>query len=116
MSENRIATLPSGASRARSGRSTSAQSARSSIDERTAAPNPSLRMMFAVCHIGLDRLAAAGQQRVAGVDPAAQLVGLASGAVEQDGHTTITTASIAATTRQHVGDDLRTGHRSSIGC
>ena len=41
--------LPLGASRARSGRSTSAQSARSSIDDRTAAPSPSLRMMFAVC-------------------------------------------------------------------
>ena len=59
MSENRITTLPLGASRARSGRSTSAQSARSSIDDRTAAPNPSLRRMLAVCHICLDRLAAA---------------------------------------------------------
>ena len=67
MSENRITTRPSGVTRARSGRSTSAQSARSSIELRTAAPKPSLRMMFAVLPHRLDRLAAAGQQPIAGI-------------------------------------------------
>ena len=53
MSENMIATLPSGASRARSGRSTSNQSARSSIDVRMAPPKPFSRTRVAVCHIVL---------------------------------------------------------------
>ena len=73
-------------SRARSGRSTSAQSARSSIDDRTAAPNPSLRMMLAVCHIVLTASRPPDSKDVAGIDPAAQLVGLPTGSVELDGH------------------------------
>src|SRR4051794_21867872 len=50
MSENITTNLPSGASRARSGRSTSAQSASSSIEDRMAPPKPWLRTRLAVCH------------------------------------------------------------------
>ena len=64
----------------------------------------------------LDRLAAAGQQHVAGVDPAAQLVGLASGAVELDAQDHDHDGLDRGDDRQHVGGDLRTCHRSSIGC
>ena len=58
---------------------------------------------------GLDRLAASGQQHVAGVDPAAQLVGLAAGAVEQDGHYHDHDGLDRGHTREHVGHNRR-GH------
>ena len=58
-----------------------------------------------------DRLATAGQQRVAGVDAAAQLVGLASGAVELNAHHHDHDGLDRGNGRQHVGGDLRTCHR-----
>ena len=116
MSENRIATLPSGASRARSGRSTSAQSARSSIEERTAAPNPSLRMMFAVCQRFLtasrppesSMLRASTRRRSSSASRRARVSCTQS--------TTSATASRDGDGRKDVSGDLHPGHRSSIGC
>ena len=116
MSENRIATRPLGASRARSGRSTSAQSARSSIEDRTAAPKPSLRRMLAVCQTVLtasrppeSSMFLVSTRLRSSSSSARSRLRCTSEHDERDGlHRGDRT--------EHVGRDLCTHHGSSIGC
>ncbi len=117
MSENMIANLPFGDSRARSGRSTSAQSASSSIEDRTAAPNPSRRRMLAVCHTVLTAFVppdtsiwrVSRRRRNSSASAPRR-----SSAVAHS--TTRAMASPAAISASTSRGDLHSRHRSSIGC
>jgi hypothetical protein len=115
MSVNRIATLPLGASRARSGRSTSAQSARSSIEDRTAAPSPSAQDVGGLPDL-FDSLPTTREQHVSGFHPAVQRgeFALLTGVAPPDDDECHRLHR--RDPREHISRNLRSHHRSSIGC
>ena len=96
MSENMITTLPLGATRARSGRSTSAQSARFFVRPPHGRSVPVLAQDVAVCDTRLDCLPAAGEHS-SHVDAATHFLGLAP-------------APLAATATDHQRHRLRRDH------
>ena len=65
---------------------------------------------------GFDRLAATGQQHGPGIDSAAQLLQLATAAVQQHPHDDECDGFDRGDARKNVGGDHGSGHRSSIGC